>query len=461
MRRRFALAAALPALVSLAAMALLADRLARRALEDELGARLVAVAQAAAASLPVAEVSAAATDRASASALHDRLATLAHATGTRITLHRPDGGALVGSERLAGTPPPRVAPEDRDELAAAAGGRASASRVTREADDELLRKTGYAPIRGAGGAVVGIVAAEGTAASYGTLRGFRRLLATIAVGGAVLGAIVAALAGLNVVRPLMRLTEAAQRIARGDLQTPIWRRKRRDQIKTLRDTMEEMRQALRARDEERETLLAGIAHEIRNPLGGMDLFTGLLAEELDGRPEAAHVARVRAELASLERVVEEFLDFARVRPLDLAPFDLAALGAEVADLALPLAAERGVRLSVKAAGSAHADRERLRGALLNLVRNAVEASPPDGAVEIAARGDAAGAEIEVRDRGPGLTPEARARLFRPFFTTKEKGTGLGLALAKKVVDAHGGELAVRPRDGGGTVARVALPSSGS
>jgi signal transduction histidine kinase len=256
----------------------------------------------------------------------------------------------------------------------------------------------------------------------------------------------------------MRLTEAAQRIARGDLETPIWRRKRRDQIKTLRDTMEEMRQALRVRDEERETLLAGIAHEIRNPLGGMDLFTGLLSEELEGRPEAAHVARVRAELANLERVVEEFLDFARARPLDVAPFDLAALGAEVADLALPLANERGVRIAVEGGGDARADRDKLRGALLNLVRNAVEASPPGAAVEIAARGDGERAELEVRDRGPGLTPEAQAKLFRPFFTTKEKGTGLGLALAKKVVEAHGNALAIEAREGGGTVARVALPA---
>jgi signal transduction histidine kinase len=273
----------------------------------------------------------------------------------------------------------------------------------------------------------------------------------------VVGAVVAAIAGLNVVRPLMRLTEAAQRIARGDLETPIWKRKRRDQIKTLSDTMEEMRQALRARDEERETLLAGIAHEVRNPLGGMDLFTGILAEELAGRPEAAHAARVRAELANLERVVEEFLDFARARPLDLAPVDLGGLAGEVRDLALPLALERSVRLAVSGAGEAPGDRERLRRAVLNLARNAIEASPAGATVEIAARAQADHAELEVRDRGPGLSAQARERLFRPFFTTKEKGTGLGLALAKKVADAHGGSIAVEDREGGGTVARLALP----
>ena len=461
MRRRFALAASLPALVALAAMALLADRLARRALEDELGARLVAVAQATAASLPVDEIrlASAGAGPVKPGGLGARLSTLARATGTRLALLRPDGGALADSEGRAedGARMPGFE-EDHLEIARAAAGAATASRAIREDAEGLLQKTGYAPLV-ADGRVVAVVAAEGAAASDRTLRGFRRLLATLAVAGAVVGAVVAAIAGLNVVRPLMRLTEAAQRIARGDLETPIWKRKRRDQIKTLRDTMEEMRQALRARDEERETLLAGIAHEVRNPLGGMDLFTGLLAEELAGRPEAAHAARVRSELANLERVVEEFLDFARARPLDIAPVDLGGLAAEVRDLALPLALERGVRLAVSGAGEAPGDRERLRRAVLNLARNAIEASPAGATVEIAARAEGDQAEVEVRDRGPGLSAGARERLFRPFFTTKEKGTGLGLALAKKVTDAHGGTLAVEDRPGGGTVARVALPAA--
>jgi signal transduction histidine kinase len=459
MRRRFALAASLPALAALAAMALLADMLARRALDDELGARLVAVAQVAAASLP-AEEARTASGVEGASRLSARLSALARASGTRLALLRPDGATIADSEGRAGVGAPFPGlREDRAEIARAAAGGAAASRAFREDAEGLLQKTGYAPLLAVDGRAVAVVAAEGAAASDRTLRGFRRLLATVAVAGALVGAAVAAIAGLNVVRPLMRLTEAAQRIAHGDLETPIWKRKRRDQIKTLRDTMEEMRQALRARDEEREMLLAGIAHEVRNPLGGMDLFTGILAEELAGSPEAALAARVRAELANLKRVVEEFLDFARARPLDLAPVELGGLAAEVRDLALPLALERGVRLEVAGAGTALADRERLRRAALNLVRNAIEASPRGESVEIAARAQGSGSELEVRDRGPGLSPEARERLFRPFFTTKDKGTGLGLALAKKVVDAHGGTIDVGDRPGGGTVARLALPAA--
>ena len=98
-----------------------------------------------------------------------------------------------------------------------------------EGSDGRLYKTGYAPLRDATGHVVAVVGADGTAASFATLRRFRRLLATFAVAGAVLGALVAAGASLSVTRPLTRLTEAARRIARGDLETPLWRRKRAQQ----------------------------------------------------------------------------------------------------------------------------------------------------------------------------------------------------------------------------------------
>jgi signal transduction histidine kinase len=118
-----------------------------------------------------------------------------------------------------------------------------------------------------------------------------------------------------------------------------------------------------------------------------------------------------------------------------------------------------VSLGVEAEGEARADREQVRRALVNLVRNAIEAAPAASEVELAAWSAGGEAVFEVRDRGPGLSPEARASLFRPFFTTKERGTGLGLVLAKKVAEAHGGRLTVSDRAGGGTTARLVLPDA--
>jgi signal transduction histidine kinase len=460
-RRRFALAAALPALISLAAMAFLADRLIRRALEDELDARLVVAAQAAAAALPAERlVRLAPGDEGSRSyrAVRTRLDALARATSTRLLVLRTDRTVLADSAgtQAIGEPAPTLE-RDRLEIAEAAGGKPVASQVLFEGSDGLLYKTGYAPLRDLEGRVAAVVGADGTAPSFATYRRFRRLFALFAVAGAVLGALVAAVASLSVTRPLTRLTAAAQRIGRGDLATPLWGRKRRDEIGTLRDTLEEMRRALHARDEEREMLLAGIAHEVRNPLGALDLFAGLLAEELAGRPEAAHVDRLRSELAALEKVVGEFLDYARARPQRREAVELAEVAAEVAELCAPLADGRTVSMTADGEGTAHADREQLRRALLNLARNAVEVAPAASEVRITARGGSHGAVLEVSDRGPGLTPAARTNLFRPFFTTKERGTGLGLALAKKVADAHGGSLELLPREGGGTVARLTLP----
>jgi signal transduction histidine kinase len=464
MRLRFALAAALPALISLAVMALVADRLARRALEDELAARLVAAAQGAAAALPVdriARLEAGDERTRTYGHLRARLDALAQATGTRLFVVRPDRTALADSTgwlRIGEWVP--ALERDRLEIAKAAGGKAIASQVMFEGSDGKLYKTGYAPLSDPEGKVVAVVGADGTAASFATFNRFRRIISIVAIGGAVLGALVAAGASLSVTRPLTRLAEAARRIGRGDLETPLWPRRRRDELGMLRDTLEEMRRALHARDEERETLLAGIAHEVRNPLGALDLFAGLLAEELQDRPEASHVARIRAELAALSKVVEEFLDYARTRPPLREPVDLSLLLAEVADLAAPIAAARQVSLTVEGGGSARADREQLRRAVLNLVRNAVEAAPAASEVVVVAGADEGEARIEVRDRGPGLTPGARESLFRPFFTTKEKGTGLGLALAKKVIDAHGGALDLSDREGGGTVARLTVPDVG-
>jgi len=461
-RRRFALAAALPALVSLAAMALFADRLIRRALEDELGARLLVAAQAAAASLPaerLARLSPGDETTRGYAYLRGRLESLASATATRIVVVRPDRTALADSAgRITIGEPVPALERDRLEIAYAAEGHAGTSQVLFEGSDGLLYKTGYAPLRDATGRVVAVVGADGTAPSFATYRRFRRLFALFAVSGAVLAALVAAAASLSVTRPLTRLTSAARRIGHGDLATPLWERPRGDQVGTLRDTLEEMRRALFARDEEREMLLAGIAHEVRNPLGALDLFAGLLAEELAGRPEALHVERLRSELAALEKVVGEFLDFARARPKHRDEVDLSSLAKEVADLCGPLAASRAVSCVAEGEGWVGADREQVRRALMNLARNAIEAAPAKSEVHLSAHREGRVARLEVADKGPGLSAEARGNLFRPFFTTKDRGTGLGLALAKKVADAHGGTLALFDREGGGTVARLELPA---
>jgi len=160
------------------------------------------------------------------------------------------------------------------------------------------------------------------------------------------------------------------------------------------------------------------------------------------------------------RIVDRFSNVVRaVRPsVEDVELD-GVLGAAAASLAteVPEAASR-VRIEPAPGVRLAGDRDLLAQALLNVLRNAVEASP---AAPVTARGRRTGGRIEVivRDDGPGLPPEAAERLFEPFYTTKEKGMGIGLYLTRRIIEAHGGTIAVRSRPGEGTEFRIDLPGA--
>jgi signal transduction histidine kinase len=390
-----------------------------------------------------------------------RLDVLARSTGTRLYVIRPDRTALADSDGRTRIGEPVAALErDRLEIAQAAAGRPVASQVMFEGSDGLLYKSGYAPLRDAAGKVVAVVGADGTAASFATFRSFRRLLATLAVAGAVLGALVAAGASLSVTRPLTRLAEGARRIGRGDLETPLWPRRRRDELGMLRDTLEEMRKALRARDEERETLLAGIAHEVRNPLGVIFNSLGSLRRMLRPQGDARMLLDIVGEEADrLNRIVGDLLDFARpstpeVRPEPLDRVVDEALATALAQNAQPIEIHREVDPALP---QVPMDARLVRQAVVNVAVNAVQAMPRGGRLTVRLRRDGDAAVLELEDTGAGIPDEVRGRIFEPFFTTKASGTGLGLAVVRRIVEGHGGEVAVTSRPGAGTAFALRFP----
>jgi signal transduction histidine kinase len=280
-------------------------------------------------------------------------------------------------------------------------------------------------------------------------------------------AIIAALAAWlsrRMTGPLERLAAAAERIGAGDLLGKV-AVETRDEIGALAGRLDDMRAALRARDERMQMMLAGIAHEVRNPLGGLELYAGLLREGLAAQPERlAEIARVEREIAYLKDVVTDFLDFARRPAPVVEEIPAAALLGEVAELCRPRA--HGPSLHVECAASllARADRAQLRRALLNLAKNAVAAAGPSGQVVLAARvlGEGGGHRIawEVRDSGPGVPDEIRDKIFTPFFTTRERGTGLGLAFVQEIARDHGGAVAVDRAPEGGARFRFTTAGSG-
>jgi len=209
-------------------------------------------------------------------------------------------------------------------------------------------------------------------------------------------------------------------------------------------------------------MLAGVAHEVRNPLGGMELYAGLLAEDLREQPAQLElVGKVRREIDYLKVLVDDFLDFARGKPLGREPVDLGALVREAAELGRPFLDARALNLVVEGAEGSmpvSADAAALRRVVLNLLKNACEASPEKGAVNLCVERRGSGYAIAVADQGRGVPAEARARIFEPFFTTKEKGTGLGLAFAKKIAQAHGGDLELADSPAGARFV-VTLPAA--
>lgn len=200
---------------------------------------------------------------------------------------------------------------------------------------------------------------------------------------------------------------------------------------------------------------AVLGHEIRNPLASLKGHAQLLLEKLapdhPGRRKAEIIVR---EAVRLEELSGHILSFARSGSVDRRPVDPA----EVARAAAEELGDERVRLDTPAAMAAVAlDRVRMEQVLVNLLRNACEASPPGELVDLSVRATDGEIVFEVRDRGGGFEATDAARIFEPFHTTRVQGTGLGLAVARRIVESHGGRVEARNHPDGGAVMRVALP----
>lgn len=468
LRVRLLVAFLLPTLFLLSLGGFLLYRASRDVLEDELGAALSIVAASVASQVRPERVLQLTQEDAQGEGSRTYRSVLAQLTEVReqTQLKRIlvfDSAHRAKVDLGGGLPPSAEVPEllrDQEEVARALSGQRSASQVLFEGHDGQLYKTGYAPLFQEG-KVVGAVAVEGTAAFFGPLRRLKNAFLGLAGLTLVLlgGAALASASALK--RPLDRLVQSALRIGEGDLSTQV-RGEGLWEVGVLARELEAMRLALEARDRQLKLMLGGVAHEVKNPLGGIELFAGLLDEELGSpRPDAtearAHLGKIRRELGYLKRIVDDFLAFAREQRLNVAPFDAQGLLSAVQAHLAGDAAARSVVLEVRAE-QAHlaGDQSLLTSALINLAKNAIQVSGPGQTVTLSGVARAEGYVIQVIDRGPGIAPELTARIFEAFYTTREQGTGLGLPLARKLVEAHGGTISVESSPGA-TTFEVVLP----
>ncbi len=202
-------------------------------------------------------------------------------------------------------------------------------------------------------------------------------------------------------------------------------------------------------------MAAGLAHEIRNPLGGIQLYASLLAKDVEDRPDSLKiVGKIAAGVKRLEALVSHTLQFTREMSANLADCDLRAVIDQAVEMASATFAARRVACSIHGPESlpARADGLLMGQAMLNLLLNAAEAMDPGGTVTVTLAPDAAPgrrAAIVVQDDGPGLASDVLDRLFNPFFTTKDGGTGLGLAIVHRIVEAHDGVIRANTGPAGG------------
>ena len=242
-------------------------------------------------------------------------------------------------------------------------------------------------------------------------------------------------------------------------------------------------------------LMAGVAHEVKNPLNAMTIHLELLKRKLSREPVAAgasraagsegrtgggpgvesrpaggpdasvikHVDVIGSEIRRLDEVVNGFLKFARPEELKLQPVQLAALVSDVATTVAPEAERRGVTLKSDCAESPlviNADPGMLGQALLNLALNGCQAMPEGGTLRIGCRATARRrVEIDIEDSGVGIPPENLGRIFDLYFTTKEKGSGIGLSMVYRIVQLHDGEVEVQSTPGHGTRFRLVFPQA--
>jgi signal transduction histidine kinase len=276
----------------------------------------------------------------------------------------------------------------------------------------------------------------------------------------------------DLLAPLARVTERARSVARGDL-TPQPVTPTEDEIGELAAAFEQMvasvsREQSRAVANERLAAIgkmaAHVTHEIRNPLSSIGLNLELLEEELakEGPREESRalLAAIAREVERLGLLSEEYLRLARLPSPRMDADDVVSAVRDVVDFARPEMERAGctVTLTVdEPVPAALFDEGQLRQALLNLLRNAREAMPAGGPVEVGVKADGMSVSISIEDRGGGIPEDIRARVFDPFFSTKGEGTGLGLAITRQIVEAHAGSVTVEARAGGGTRFGIGLP----
>jgi hypothetical protein len=303
---------------------------------------------------------------------------------------------------------------------------------------------------------------------------FERRALAVAVMFAV-GIIILLVLTRNFTQPIGQLARAAERVAEGNLDAEVSSR-RDDDLGALVSTWNAMVARLReqralesrlAAAERRASLghlASGIAHEIRNPLNTIALAVDYLrrrflpADAADRAEFEQTAGSLREEIARLNGLISNFLTYGK--PMRLSPilFDVGDLARSVCRELSPEASRRDIRIEPPLDGEEiTADRDLLKSAFLNVALNAIQMMPAGGSLRVALSAEGDSVRVRFDDSGPGIEPVNLAKIFEPYFSTRDAGVGLGLAMTRKIVNDHGGDLVASNRPEGGSRFEFVLP----
>jgi len=306
-----------------------------------------------------------------------------------------------------------------------------------------------------------------------------KVLLVASAGAVVICAILLITLAVVVRRPMLELQDKIQRVADGNLNAQVGFSDRNDDIGDLGRNFNNMVQQLRESRQEIEhlhrtqmsraehmatlgELAAGLAHEIRNPLAGIAGVMQIVGRDLPPTSPACDVVKdVQEEVLRINRIVSDLLETARPRPPEYQLADLNSTVEHAVSFARQQILSKPIEIEFRKApelGLVEHDPRQLHQVLLNLLLNAIQALNGAGRVSVMlAQSDENTVSISISDTGLGIAPENLTHIFRPFFTTKGHGTGLGLPLARRIVEDHGGKLEVTSDLGHGSTFTLVLP----
>ena len=303
----------------------------------------------------------------------------------------------------------------------------------------------------------------------------------LAAGGAVAICFVTLIVLLVLIeRPLEELKRVIGRVSKGDLGARVDFAKRSDDVGQLgqqfnemirqleenRTEIERLHQGEMARAEHLATigeLAAGLAHEIRNPLAGIAGVVEVMGRELPQASSSRTVLpEVQSEIQHIQAILNDLLAYARPRPPEFHPADLNATVEQAVFLARQQVRTTPIEITLEPDNRLPRilhDPVQVQQVILNLLLNGIQAITKQGKIAVALRREGEYAVVRIRDNGKGISREALPKIFKPFFTTRKEGTGLGLPLAKGIVESHQGRIEVTSEPGGGAQFEVWLPIS--